>query len=290
LLWRHQPNIYRKKIAQAMDLITQGETYEVCLTNQLTATATIQPLSIYQSLRQINPAPFAAFLRFDALAVLCSSPELFLKISREGVVESKPIKGTAPRHTDANEDQLIADKLANSVKNRAENLMIVDLIRNDFNRVCEVGSVQVPKIFDVESYVSVHQLVSTVRGKLRQTATPMDCIRAAFPGGSMTGAPKVRTMAILDELEEGARGIYSGSLGYLSITGSVQLNIVIRTIVINGAEISMGTGGAIVALSDPEKELEETVLKVRSLLGALNSCGVKCDIEKLEGISLIPRS
>ncbi len=274
LRWRHDAAAYRGLIRRALEYIRQGESYEVCLTNQLSGTCRQEPFEVYRALRAINPARYGAFLKVAALSVLCSSPELFLDIAADGTVESKPIKGTARREADPAADDRNARELAQSAKNIAENLMIVDLLRNDLNRVCEPGSVQVPSIFAVERHASVHQLVSTVRGRLRADVTNIDCIRAAFPGGSMTGAPKVRTLSILDTLERGPRGVYSGALGYLSTNGSAKLNIVIRTIVINGHEVNIGTGGAIIALSDPEEELTETLLKIAPLLRAL---GCRCE-------------
>lgn len=269
LRWRHEPEKYLDMIRQAKELIRQGETYEVCLTNELTAQLDADALPIYMNLRSINAVPFGAYYHFGNVHVLCASPELYVEVSREGDVESKPIKGTAPRHADPFEDQRIADRLAHSVKDRSENLMIVDLLRNDLNRCCEVESVHVPKIFHIESFATVHQLVSTIRGKLMQGCTTVDCVRESFPGGSMTGAPKVRTMNIIDKLEEGARGIYSGSLGYLALNGSAKLNIVIRTIVKTDSHVSIGAGGAIVALSDPEEELAEVLLKARAQIRVL---------------------
>ncbi|WP_225427996.1 aminodeoxychorismate synthase component I [Dyella tabacisoli] len=275
--WRHSPEKYLDMIQRSKELIRQGETYEVCLTNELTAELVAEPLPIYMHLRTINAVPFGAYLRFGALSVLCASPELYIEVSRDGLVESKPIKGTAPRHQDPAEDQRVAEKLAGSVKDRSENLMIVDLLRNDLNRCCEVGSVHVPKIFQIESFATVHQLVSTIRGKLTSERSTVDCVRESFPGGSMTGAPKVRTMSILDQLEEGARGIYSGSLGYLALDGSAKLNIVIRTIVMAGTRVSIGAGGAIVALSDPEEELAEVMLKARAQIRVLQSAGIEAE-------------
>ncbi|HEX7814625.1 aminodeoxychorismate synthase component I [Dyella sp.] len=271
--WRHEPEKYLEMIRQAKELIRQGETYEVCLTNELTAQLDADALPIYMNLRSVNAVPFGAYYRFGNVDVLCASPELYVEVSRDGDVESKPIKGTAPRHADPVEDQQIAERLANSVKDRSENLMIVDLLRNDLNRCCEVESVHVPKIFHIESFATVHQLVSTIRGKLMPDRTTVDCVRESFPGGSMTGAPKVRTMNILDKLEEGARGIYSGSLGYLALNGSAKLNIVIRTIVKMGSHVSIGAGGAIVALSDPEEELAEVLLKARAQIRVLEMLG-----------------
>lgn len=273
LAWRTSLAAYRELIVEAQAQILQGETYEVCLTNQLQGVGVIEPLGVYRLLRRRNPAPYAAFLKLTDQAVLCASPELFLRIGQDRSVESKPIKGTAARGATAEEDQAIKDELAQDEKTRAENLMIVDLLRNDLNRVCDVDSVHVPSLFSVETYATVHQLVSTIRGRLRKDRTIIDCVRAAFPGGSMTGAPKERTMHILETLEEGRRGVYSGSLGYLSFGGAAQLNIVIRTIVSTPSGISIGTGGAIVSMSDPDAEVMEIVLKTHASTDALIAAG-----------------
>ena len=252
---------YLANIAKCLEAIRAGESYEICLTNELRGPCTIDPLAYFETLRQLNPAPYAAFLRTPEIAIACSSPELFLNVTADGHVTSKPIKGTAPRSSDPGQ-------LASDEKTRAENLMIVDLVRNDLGRVCRTGSVKVTGFQQIETFATVHHMVSTIEGDLKPGLTALDCIGAAFPPGSMTGAPKIRTMEIIHRLEARPRGVYSGCIGFLSHTGAATFNVAIRTAVFANGEVSIGTGGAIVAQSDPEGEWEEINLKAEPLVRA----------------------
>ncbi|MHC3004096.1 aminodeoxychorismate synthase component I [Gordonia sp. GN26] len=270
ILFRHDHPTYLRLVEQCLAEIRSGESYEVCLTNSATVRRSLDPVSGYSCLREISPMPYSALLQFSGLSVLSASPERFLKVGADRTVESKPIKGTRPRSADPVQDEGFQHDLRHSEKDRSENLMIVDLVRNDLSRVCVPGSVHVPSLFDVETYSPVHQLVSTVRGTLREGVSAVDCVRAAFPGGSMTGAPKIRTMEIIDKLEAGPRGVYSGAIGYFSLTGTADLSIVIRTMVATESEVTFGVGGAIVALSDPEDEFEETMVKALSMRRCLS--------------------
>ncbi|BDH05460.1 aminodeoxychorismate synthase component I [Streptomyces seoulensis] len=274
---RHGKDAYLDRVRQSLEEIRQGETYEVCLTNSVVMDVRIDPLTTYAHLRRLSPVPYGALLDFQGVAVLSASPERFVTVGTDRVTESKPIKGTRPRGATAAEDEELRRDLLSQEKDRAENLMIVDLIRNDLNSVSEVGSVHVPRLFHVETYAPVHQLVSTIRGTLRPEETAVTCVRAAFPGGSMTGAPKLRTMEIIDRLEEGPRGVYSGSLGWFALSGAADLNIVIRTLVATPDRVAFGVGGAIVALSDPEEEFEETVVKSRAMVTAVLATALDAD-------------
>ncbi|TDC59570.1 aminodeoxychorismate synthase component I [Micromonospora sp. KC207] len=260
------PGEYADEVRECLRELRAGESYEICLTAEAAVPYDGDLFALYRAQRQANPAPYAAFLRLGGLTVLSSSPERFLRVDADGVAESKPIKGTAPRADDPEVDAALCRWLAESPKTRAENLMIVDLVRNDLGRVCTLGSVTVPRFMAVESYATVHQLVSTVRGVLRPGVGAVQAARACFPGGSMTGAPKARTMEIIDRLERRPRGVYSGALGYFSFLGKADLSIVIRTAVAQDGVVSVGAGGAIVLDSDPDDEHAEMMLKMAAAL------------------------
>ncbi|WP_158847801.1 aminodeoxychorismate synthase component I [Saccharothrix deserti] len=259
---------YRTDVVSCQEQLHAGESYEICLTTAVELPATSGSADYYRVLRRVNPAPFSAYLRFGEVDVASSSPERFLRVGADGVVQAEPIKGTAARGVTPEQDAALRDGLAEDPKTRAENLMIVDLLRNDLGRVCRVGTVEVPELMATRSYQTVHQLVSTVRGELRPGLDALDCVRACFPGGSMTGAPKERTMEIIDELESGARGVYSGALGFLSCNGSADLSIVIRTAVFASGRVRIGAGGAVVLDSDPEAEYREMLLKLAAPMRA----------------------
>jgi para-aminobenzoate synthetase len=260
---------YIADILRSQAELAAGESYEVCLTDQISTDACPDPFSLYRQLRRSNPSPFAAFLRFGEHAVVSSSPERFLSVDRERRVMARPIKGTVSRSEDPAEDEARRAALAEDEKTRAEHLMIVDLLRNDLGRVCELDSVRVPDLMEVEPYATVHQVVSMITGLLEEERSAVECVRACFPGGSMTGAPKERTMEIIDGLEAQARGVYSGSIGYFGADGATDLNIVIRTIVMRPGRTTIGAGGAIVMQSDPGDEFEEILLKARAPMAAI---------------------
>ena len=265
----HSDSEYLGLIEKAKEAIARGDAYQLCLTNQLTIETEVDPFAVYLRLRESNPAPYLSYLKLGSTSVVSSSPEQFLRISNSGVVSSKPIKGTRPRSADAELDKQLAEELRSNEKERAENLMIVDLMRNDLGQVSEPSDVVVAKLFEVESYATVHQLVSTITAVLKPGLDVFDAVKAAFPAGSMTGAPKQSAMSILSELEGAPRGIYSGCFGYVSLTGAADLAMTIRTIVFDEGLATIGIGGGITIDSDPEAELLETKLKARALLGAL---------------------
>ena len=260
---------YLADIAASQAELAAGESYEVCLTDQFSTDASPDPFVLYRHLRSSNPAPFAAYLKFGDRALVSSSPERFLSVDRDRRVEARPIKGTISRSDDPVQDAARRDELKGDEKTMAEHLMIVDLLRNDVGRVCDVDSVTVPELMVIEPYMTVHQMVSTIQGYLEPERTPVECVHACFPGGSMTGAPKLRTMEIIDGLEDEARGVYSGAIGYFGLDGSTDLSIVIRTIVMRPGRTTIGAGGAIVMQSDLDDEFDETLLKARAPMAAV---------------------
>ncbi len=280
---------YIADIVRCKSVLSAGESYEVCLTDQIHTDASPDPFELYRILRRRNPAPFAAYLKLGELAVVSSSPERFLSVDRERRVQARPIKGTTSRGKDPVQDEAQRTWLLNDEKTFAEHLMIVDLLRNDLGRVCEVDSVRVPQFMVVEPYATVHQLISTITGVLERARTPVECVRACFPGGSMTGAPKLRTMGIIDEIEREARGVYSGAIGYFGLDGSVDLSIVIRTVVMRPGETTIGAGGAIVIQSDAEEEFDEILLKARAPMSAIAQAVTGSDSPDAWRVELEPR-
>ena len=263
---------YVKAVESAIEYIVNGDIFQVNLSQRFEADLTCDPYELYLRLRGINPSPFACYLNFGDVTVAGASPERFLHLDGN-IVETRPMKGTRPRGKSPVGDELLASELLNSEKDRAENIMIVDLERNDLGKVCEYGSVRVKDLCTLEKYTTVFQLTSTVEGKLRADKDRIDLLKACFPGGSVTGAPKVRAMEIIDELEPTRRGIYTGSVGYMGFDGCMDLNIVIRTFVIKGGKVYFQVGGGIVADSDPEAEYQETLDKAQALMIALGLRG-----------------
>ncbi len=260
---------YLDAVARVIEYVYAGDIFQANLSQRLEAPLVGTPLDLYRRLRHRNPAPFSAFLDFGDLVVASSSPERFLQVQPDGRVETRPIKGTRPRGLSPEHDAALARALVESDKDRAENVMIVDLLRNDLSRVCRAGTVRVPELFALEHYATVHHLVSTVVGELAPQHGAVDLLRAAFPGGSITGAPKVRAMQIIAELEPTQRAAYCGSIGYLSLSGALDTSIVIRTCLVLGRDVYFQVGGGIVADSDPEQEYRETLDKARGLIAAL---------------------
>lgn len=260
---------YMDVVQKSKEHIFAGDIFEVCTTHRLECDFRGDSFQLYRDLRAINPAPFASYLNLPEVQVVSSSPERFVRVRRDRVCESRPIKGTRPRGKTPRQDRDLHKELMSSIKDRAENIMIVDLVRNDFGRVCEVGTVQVSELMIIEKYATVFQMVSTIIGQLEEGRDCFDLIQACFPGGSMTGAPKIEAMTIIDALEPVKRGIYSGSIGYLDFSGNVDLNIVIRTILVKDGKAYLQVGGAVVADSDPREEYLETLTKARALIRAL---------------------
>jgi para-aminobenzoate synthetase len=281
---------YLADIGRSQAELAAGESYEVCLTDQISTDASPDPFDLYRLLRRRNPAPFAAYLKLGEVAVVSSSPERFLSVDRERKVEARPIKGTTPRSGDPVRDAELKAELVEDEKTYAEHLMIVDLLRNDLGIVCEVGSVSVPELMIVEDYSTVHQLISTVSGVLAADRSTVECARACFPGGSMTGAPKVRTMEIIDDIEDEARGVYSGAIGYFGVDGVMDLSIVIRTIVMRPGRTTIGAGGAIVMQSDPEDEFDELLLKARAPMATIAEAVTGSDSPDAWSVELEPQA
>jgi para-aminobenzoate synthetase component 1 len=269
--WATTDADYLGMIAECQRAIHEGEAYQLCLTTEASVPVHPDAATAYLRLRAVSPSHHGAYFRIDDLALLSASPEQFLTVGTDGIVESRPIKGTRPRGADAASDAALAAELLASEKERAENLMIVDLVRNDIARVSEVGSVSVPSLLAVESYPQVHQLVSTVRGRLAAGLDGVDAVAACFPAGSMTGAPKHRAVELLDALEGRPRGLYSGVFGYFGVDGRIDLAMVIRSIVLDAHGATVGAGGGITALSVPEEELAEVKLKAAALLAVLGA-------------------
>ncbi len=262
---------HEDRIRKTLEAIAAGEIYQANITQRFLAEspAGTPAFDLYRLLRARAPAPFAAFLNAGDMAVMSVSPERFLSVEADGQVETQPIKGTRPRGKTPAEDAALAGELRASAKDRAENLMIVDLLRNDLARVCVPGSVCVPALNRLTTFPAVHHLVSTVTGQLRQGLGPVDLLRAAFPGGSITGAPKIRAMEIIHALEPGARGPYCGCIAWVGFDGAMDSSIVIRTLIQTGGRLMAQAGGGIVADSDPAQEYEESLVKVRPLLSVL---------------------
>jgi len=260
---------YLRAVEIAREYIISGEIYQVNLSQRFEGRLTTHSYDLYRRLRTINPAPFAAYLNCDEVTVLSASPERFLKLDGNRV-ETRPMKGTRPRGRSAAEDAALAVELQDSIKDRAENVMIVDLERNDLGRVCRIGTVNVSELCTLEEYATVFQLTSCVEGRLANGKSRIDLLEACFPGGSITGAPKIRAMEIIDELEPTRRSVYTGSIGYLSFSGQMDLNIVIRTILVKNDGVYLQVGGGIVYDSEPEAEYQETLHKAKALFQALN--------------------
>lgn len=262
---------YLNRVQAVRDHIWNGDLYQVNFTQHFTVPITVAPWEIYKKLRTVNPAPFSAYMDFGEGALASSSPERFIQL-KNNIIETRPIKGTMPRYVDDPvKDAETQRLLQNSEKDRSELLMIVDLERNDIGRVSKIGTVKVPELFCLETYETVHHLVSTVVGELAEGLTPVDLIRATFPGGSITGAPKIKAMTVIDALEPTTRNLYTGSIGYLGLNGDMDLNIVIRTLVIKDDHAYFGVGGGVVWDSDPLSEYEESLTKGKALLKTLNA-------------------
>jgi para-aminobenzoate synthetase component I len=265
------PSRYIDLVETAREHIFAGEVFELCLTQRFDTEFDGCGIDLYAAMRSFNPAPMASYLRFPEMEVLSCSPERFLRVDTQRWVETRPIKGTRPRGRTTLEDEALAIDLATSTKDGAENIMIVDLARNDLGRVCEFGTISVPRLCVVERYASVFQLVSAIRGRLRRDATVVQLLRATFPGGSMTGAPKIEAMRLIGKLEDSRRGVFSGAIGYINYSGELDLSIVIRTVIKRGETLSFHTGGAVTSDSVPADEYQETLDKACALVCAIET-------------------
>ncbi len=259
---------FKNSVRKIKNYIKNGDVYQVNLTQRFSGTTELSSYELYRDLRKISPAPFGAYLNFDSFHILSNSPERFIKCF-DNKIQTRPIKGTRPRGKDKIEDLKLQDELLNSEKDKAELLMIVDLQRNDLGKISKVGTVKVPELFVIEPYANVNHLVATVEGELEEGKSCIDIIKATFPGGSITGAPKIRAMEIIDELENTKRNVYTGSLGYIGFDGSMDLNIAIRTIIKKDDNLYFQVGGGITWDSNEEDEYNETLYKAKSIMKAL---------------------
>lgn len=273
-LEEEDPAIFVSNVEKILQYIHDGDVFQVNLSRKWSGIPKkpVTASAIYRHLRESNPGPFNGLATWNDLGIICSSPERLVKV-KNGVIETRPIAGTRPRDHDRNRDIALSDELVRHPKERAEHIMLIDLERNDLGRVCEAGSVTVNELMSVESYAAVHHIVSNIRGRLLHNVTPGDVIRAVFPGGTITGCPKVRCMEIIAELEQVGRGAYTGSIGYVNHDGSMDLNILIRTMTLCNNRLSFRAGAGIVADSDARRELEETRDKARALLRVLDAAG-----------------
>ncbi len=270
-VWRHDDAAYLDLIRSCQESIRRGDAYQLCLTNSAAVPGHVDPVRVHLALRALSPTHHGAFLRAGGTVLVSASPERFVEVDAGGTLRTLPIKGTRPRHADPAADARARAELLASEKERAENVMIVDLMRNDLSRVCVLGSVRVTSLFAVEAYAQVHQLVSRVEGELAPGVSAVDAVRALFPAGSMTGAPKSAAVGILQALEGGPRGVYAGAFGWFGDDGRVDLAMVIRSVVVTDGRATVGAGGGITALSVPEEELEEVRVKAAPLLAAVRA-------------------
>jgi para-aminobenzoate synthetase component 1 len=270
-VWRHDDDAYLGLVRSCQESIRRGDAYQLCLTNAAVVPGAVDPVRVHLALRALSPTHHGGFLRIGGTVLVSASPERFVEVDAEGTLRTLPIKGTRPRHADPAADARARAELLASEKERAENVMIVDLMRNDLSRVCVLGSVRVTSLFAVEAYAQVHQLVSRVEGRLAPGITAVDAVRALFPAGSMTGAPKSAAVGILAALERGPRGVYAGAFGWFGDDGRADLAMVIRSVVVADGRATVGAGGGITALSVPAEELEEVRVKAAPLLAAVGA-------------------